>query len=141
MKYTIRKGGFYFGVINMKKNLQHNYFWFIKSLETYGLGIYFIILHSSGTFSPPGNVLEYLDDPPFIFLLAVAATVAMVYTLWNVHHLLYKPLMTGLLTFVWLIFLCGFAYSDWYVGRLSFQTMYSFFIVASMVGQIMIKKG
>lgn len=125
----------------MKDNLQRNYFWFIKSLETYALGIYFILLHSNGTFTPPGNVLEYLDDPPFIFLLAIAATVAMVYTLWDVQYLFYKPLMTGILTFVWLIFLCGFGYVDFMVGKLSFQTMYSFFVVASIVGQLVIKKG
>lgn len=125
----------------MKDNLQRNYFWFIKSLETYALGIYFIVLHSTGTFTPPGNVLEYLDDPPFIFLLAIAATVAMVYTLWDIQYMFYKPLMTGLLTFVWLIFLCGFCYVDYIGGKLSFQSMYAFFVVGSIVGQLVIKKG
>lgn len=125
----------------MLDNLHHNYFWFIKSLETYALGIYFIILHSSGTFTPPGNVLEYLDDPPFIFLLGCVATIAMVYTLWNVKYLFYKPLMTGSLAFVWLIFLVAFATSDYVVGRLSFQTMYAFFVVFSIVEQIVVKRG
>ena len=125
----------------MLDNLHRNYFWFVKALETYGLGIYFIILHSSGVFTPPGNVLEYLDDPPFIFLLGCVGTIALVYSLWNVKHLFYKPLMTGLLTFAWLIFFCGFAFHDFIVNRLSFQTMYAFFVVFSTIGQIVIKRG
>lgn len=125
----------------MKDNLCKNYFWFVKALETYGLGLYFIIVHSSGNFTPPGNVLEYLDDPSFVFLLAVVGTVAMVYSLWNVEQLFYKPLMTGSLTFVWLIMLGGFVTRDLILGTLSIQTMYAFFIVFSIIGQLVIKRG
>lgn len=125
----------------MKDNLSKNYFWFVKSLETYGLGIYFIIIHSSGIFTPPGNILEYLDDPPFIFLLAVVATVALVYSLWDIQYMFYKPLMTGLLTFVWLIFFGGFGFHDFVTGKLSIQSMYAFFVVFSIVGQLVIKRG
>lgn len=125
----------------MKDNLCKNYFWFVKALETYGLGIYFIIVHSSGNFTPPGNVLEYLDDPPFVFLLAVVGTVAMVYSLWNVEQLFCKPLMTGSLTFVWLIMFGGFVTRDLILGALSIQTMYAFFVVFSIIGQLVIKRG
>lgn len=125
----------------MLKNLQRNYFWLIKSLETYALGIYFIVLHSSGVFTPPGNVLEYLDDPPFIFLLGCVATISMVYAFWDVEYLFYKPLMTASLTLVWLVFFTAFAFSDWFIGRFSFQTMYSFLVVFSIVGQIVVKRG
>lgn len=125
----------------MKDNLCKNYFWFVKALETYGLGLYFIIVHSSGNFTPPGNVLEYLDDPPFVFLLAVVGTVAMVYSLWNVEQLFYKPLMTGSLTFVWLIMFGGFVTRDLILGALSIQTMYAFFVVFSIIGQLVIKRG
>lgn len=125
----------------MKDNLCKNYFWFVKALETYGLGIYFIIVHSSGNFTPPGKVLEYLDDPPFVFLLAVVGTVAMVYSLWNVEQLFYKPLMTGSLTFVWLIMFGGFVTRDLILGALSIQTMYAFFVVFSIIGQLVIKRG
>lgn len=125
----------------MKDNLCKSYFWFVKALETYGLGIYFIIVHSSGNFTPPGNVLEYLDDPPFVFLLAVVGTVAMVYSLWNVEQLFYKPLMTGSLTFVWLIMFGGFVTRDLMLGALSIQTMYAFFVVFSIIGQLVIKGG
>lgn len=125
----------------MKDNLCKNYFWFVKALETYGLGIYFIIVHSSGNFTPPGNVLEYLDDPPFVFLLAVVGTVAMAYSLWNVEQLFYKPLMTGSLTFVWLIMFGGFVTRDLILGALSIQTMYAFFVVFSIIGQLVIKRG
>lgn len=125
----------------MKDNLRKNYFWFVKALETYGLGLYFIIVHSSGNFTPPGNVLEYLDDPPFVFLLAVVGTVAMVYSLWNVEHLLYKPLMTGSLTFAWSIMFGGFVIRDIMLGTLSIQTMYAFFVVFSIIGQLVIKRG
>ncbi|AIY32270.1 hypothetical protein AXJ17_gp21 [Lactobacillus phage LfeSau] len=125
----------------MKDNLRKNYFWFVKALETYGLGLYFIVVHSSGNFTPPGNVLEYLDDPPFVFLLAVVGTVAMVYSLWNVEQLFYKPLMTGSLTFAWLIMFGGFVTRDIMLGTLSIQTMYAFFVVFSIIGQLVIKRG
>lgn len=125
----------------MKDNLCKNYFWFVKALETYGLGLYFIIVHSSGNFTPPGNVLEYLDDPPFVFLLAVVGTVAMVYSLWDIEHLFYKPLMTGSLTFAWSILLGGFGTRDFILGTLSIQTMYAFFVVFSIIGQLVIKRG
>lgn len=126
----------------MLNNLHHNYFWFVKALETYGLGIFFIINHSSGLFLPPGTLLDYLDDPPFIFALAVVGTLTMVYSLWDVHKLFfYKPLMTGALTFVWLIFFCAFAFEDWYTGQLSFQSMYSFFVLFSIVSQLFLRKG
>lgn len=125
----------------MKDNLRKNYFWFVKALETYGLGLYFIVVHSSGNFTPPGNVLEYLDDPPFVFLLAVVGTVAMVYSLWNVEQLFYKPLTTGSLTFAWLIMFGGFVTRDIMLGTLSIQTMYAFFVVFSIIGQLVIKRG
>lgn len=125
----------------MKDNLCKNYFWFVKALETYGLGIYFIIVHSSGIFTPPGNILEYLDDPLFVFLLAVVGTVAMAYSLWNIEYLFYKPLMTGSLTFAWLIMFGGFVTRDLILGTLSIQTMYVFFVVFSIIGQLVIKRG
>lgn len=125
----------------MKDNLRKNYFWFVKALETYGLGLYFIVVHSSGNFTPPGNVLEYLDDPPFVFLLAVVGTVAMVYSLWDIEYLFYKPIMTGSLTFAWLIMFGGFVTRDIMLGVLSIQTMYAFFVVFSIIGQLVIKRG
>lgn len=125
----------------MLDNLRRNYFWFVKGLETYGLAIYFIVLHSSGVFNPPGGILDFLDDPPFIFLLAVVGTVTIVYALWDIKHLFYKPLMTGLLTFAWLIFFCAFTFEDWSIGQFSIQTMYAFFAVGSIIGQLVIKRG
>ena len=126
----------------MKANLRHNYFWFVRAIETYGLGIFFIISHSTGIFMPPGNILDCLDDPPFIFTLAVVGTIALVYSLWDMHRMpFYKPIMTGSLTFVWLMFFCAFGFEDWTTGKLSFQTMSAFFVLFSIVGQLLIKKG
>ena len=128
--------------MQVQRNLKRNYFWFIKALETYGLGIFFIVNKSVGIFMPPGSILDYLDDPPFIFALAVVGTIALVYSLWDLQHLFfYKPLMTGTLTFVWLMFFCAFAYEDFVSGKFSFQSMYSFFVLFSIVGQLLIKKG
>lgn len=125
----------------MNDNLRKNYFWFVKALETYGLGVFFIINRSTGIFMPPGNFLDYLDDPPFIFALAVVGTLTIVYSLWDVDHLkFYKPLMTGSLTFVWLMFFCAFAFEDWKFGKLSFQSMYSFFVLFSVVSQLFIRR-
>ena len=125
----------------MNDNLRKNFFWFVKALETYGLGIFFIVNRSTGLFIPPGGVLDYLDDPPFIFTLAVVGTLTLVWSLWDIRRLhFYKPLMTGSLTFVWLTFFCAFAFEDWYKGCLSFQTMYSFFVLFAIVSQLFLSK-
>ncbi|WJK31483.1 hypothetical protein QSJ16_02810 [Limosilactobacillus reuteri] len=125
----------------MGKNLRKNYFWFLLAMETYGLGILFILKHSAGTFTPPGHVLEFLDDPPFIFLLAMAGTLAMVYALWDVKRMFYKPIMTGFLTFVWLMFLSAFLYQDFMMGHFGFQSLFASFIVLLILGEILIKRG
>ena len=81
----------------MLKNLKKNRFWLFKALETYALALYFIVKRSSGIFSLDGyGYLEVLDDPPFIFMLACVGTVALVYALWDVKNLYYRPVMTGL---------------------------------------------
>lgn len=130
------------GVIKMLKHLLKNRFWFFKALETYGLGIYFIIRHSTGTFDPPPNsVLDLLDDPPFIFILAIVGTFVLVYSLWNLNTFLYKPIMTGLLTAVWLIFMLGFVFHDIATGAyVSFQAMYAGFVLVSMISEITLKE-
>ncbi|YAB12822.1 hypothetical protein ACT5GY_11605 [Lactiplantibacillus plantarum] len=70
----------------MYEHLVKNKFWFWKAMETYGLGIYFIIKHNTFAFEPPQpTLLDVLDDPPTIFMLAVVGTLALVYSLWNVH--------------------------------------------------------
>ena len=129
------------GITWMINNLRHNYLWLISALETYGLADYFIKTHSTGNFTPPPNsVLDMLDDPPFIFLLGVVGTIALVYSLWNVQHFHYKTIMTASLTFVWLLFLCGFVIHDQLRGNLlSIPSMYSFFVLIRIVLTVLIK--
>ena len=119
----------------MINNIRHNYMWLISALETYGLAAYFILTHSAGNFTPPPNsVLDMLDDPPFIFLLGVVGTITLVYSVWNVQHFHYKTIMTASLTFVWLLFLCGFVIHDQMRGLLlSIPSMYSFFVLFRIV--------
>lgn len=126
----------------MINNIRHNYLWLISALETYGLAAYFIVTHSTGNFTPPPNsVLDMLDDPPFIFLLGVVGTITLVYSLWNVQHFHYKTIMTTSLTFVWLLFLCGFAIHDQLQGNLlSIPSMYSFFVLIRIVLAVLIKE-
>ena len=125
----------------MINNLRHNYLWFISALETYGLALCFAATSSTGNFTPPPNsVLDMLDDPPFIFLLVIVGTITLVYTLWNVQRFHYKTIMTTSLTFVWLLFLCGFAIHDHLQGNvISIPSMYSFFILIRIVLTVLIK--
>lgn len=125
----------------MINNLRHNYLWLISALETYGIAAYFILTHSTGNFTPPPNsVLDMLDDPPFIFLLGVVGTITLVYSVWNVQHFHYKIIMTASLTFVWLLFLCGFVIHDQMRGvLLSIPSMYSFFVLFRIVLTVIMK--
>ncbi len=125
----------------MLNNLRHNWLWFLTAVETYGLGVYFILTNSTGNFTPPPNsVLDMLDDPPFIFLLGVVGTITLVYSLWNIQHFHYKTIMTASLTFVWLLFLCGFVIHDQLRGNLlSIPSMYSFFVLIRIVLTVLIK--
>jgi|GEM_PF-1858369 len=126
----------------MIDNMKKNRFWLFKALETYALALYFIVKRSSGVFSLDGfGYLEVLDDPPFIFMLACVGTVALVYTLWDVKQMYYKPLMTGLLTGVWLIFFLSFAITDALVGvYIGFPGIFAFFVLTEMVVEILFKE-
>ena len=125
----------------MFNNLRHNWLWFLTAIETYMLAAYFISTNSTGNFTPPPNsVLDMLDDPPFIFLLGVVGTIALVYSLWNIQHFRYKTIMTASLTFVWLLFLCGFVIHDQLRGNLlSIPSMYSFFVLIRIVLTVLLK--
>lgn len=125
----------------MIKNLKKNRFWLFKALETYALALYFIAKRSSGIFSLDGyGYLEVLDDPPFIFMLACVGTVALVYALWDVKYLYYKQIMTGTLTFVWLVFFLSFAITDTLVGvYVGFPGIFAFFVLTEMVTEILVK--
>lgn len=100
----------------MFDNIVKNRFWFFKALETYSLAVYFIVKRSTGIFDWDHSPLSALDDPPFIFALAVVGTIALVYALWDVRHLYYKQIMTGTLTFVWLAFFLSFCANDALLG-------------------------
>lgn len=125
----------------MIKNLKKNRFWLFKALETYALALYFIVKRSTGIFSLDGyGYLEVLDDPPFIFLLAAVGTVTLVYALWDVKHLFYRPVMTGLLTGVWLLFFLSFVITDTLVGvYIGFPGIFAFFVLTEMVTEIFAK--
>lgn len=125
----------------MLNNLRHNWLWVLTAIETYMLAAYFISTNSTGNFTPPPNsVLDMLDDPPFIFLLGVVGTITLVYSLWNIQHFHYKTIMASSLTFVWLLFLCGFVIHDQLRGNLiSIPSMYSFFVLIRIVLTVLIK--
>lgn len=124
----------------MLTHLNRNRVWFWKAMETYGLGIYFIIKQNTFEFVPPRpSVLDIMDDPPAIFILAIVGTLAMVYSLWSIRLPYYKPVMTGAMTFVWAFFMLAFIFHDIGVGQIiSFESMYAFFVLASMVHEIAI---
>ena len=125
----------------MINNIRHNWLWLLTAVETYMLAAYFISTNSTGNFTPPPNsVLDMLDDPPFIFLLGVVGTITLVYSLWNIQHFHYKTIMASSLTFVWLLFLCGFVIHDQLRGNsLSIPSMYSFFVLIRIVLTVILK--
>lgn len=125
----------------MLKNLKKNRFWLFKALETYALALYFIVKHSTGIFNLDGyGYLEALDDPPFIFLLAVVGTITLVYALWDVKNLYYRPVMTGMLTGVWMLFFLSFVITDILVGvYIGFPGIFAFFVLTEMVTEILAK--
>ncbi|WP_302450873.1 hypothetical protein [Ligilactobacillus animalis] len=121
----------------MLKNIKKNRFWLLKALETYSLALFFIIKRSTGIFDWAHSPLSVLDDPPFIFALACVGTIALVYALWDVQHLYYKQIMTGTLTFVWLVFFLSFLANDAFLNvYLSFPGIYSFFVLVGIVAEI-----
>lgn len=124
----------------MLNHIDQNRFWLWKALETYGLGIFFIVKRNTFQFEPPRpTLLDLFDDPPVIFVLAIVATFSLVYALWNVNFAYYKPIMTGLLTFVWLFFMIAFGIHDFEIHQyVSFESMYSFFVLASTIFEIVI---
>lgn len=124
----------------MLTHLKKNRFWLWKALETYGLGVFFIIKQNTFAFEPPRpTVLDLFDDPPMIFLLAVVGTFALVYSLWNIKFSYYKTIMTGLLTVAWLFFMVAFSFHDFEIQKyVSFESMYAFFVLASMVFEIVV---
>lgn len=125
----------------MISNINKNRFWFWKALETYGIGALFIIRQNTISFHPPRpSLLTYFDDPPFIFLMGVVGTFTIVYALWDIKKLAYKSIMTGLLTFVWLLFFIVFTAWDWEQGVvIGFESMYAAFVLASIINEIVVR--
>lgn len=120
----------------MLSNLRKNKFWFLRALETYALGIYFIYRHSANVFTYP-PILDALDDPPVIFWIACVGTVALIYALWDIKHYCYKPITTALLTGVWLVMFLSFTIHDFSTNTyLSLPGIYSFFVLVDIVSEI-----
>lgn len=90
---------------------------------------------------PPGSVLDFLDDPPFIFALGIAGTLALVFALWDVHYLFYKPLMTGVLSFVWLMFFGAFIFQDISSHTLGIPSILASSALLTMLGEILVRRG
>lgn len=125
----------------MIENLVKNRFWFWKALETYGIGVMFIIRKNTISFNPPKpSLLSYFDDPPFIFLMAVVGTFTIVYALWDINNLAYRSIMTGMLTFVWLLFFIVFLVWNWEQGYyIGFESMYAAFVWATIINEIVVR--
>jgi len=59
----------------LKNNFKRNRFLFWKALETYVIGVMFIIRQNTISFYPPRpSLLMYFDDPPFIFFMGIVGT-------------------------------------------------------------------
>jgi membrane-bound ClpP family serine protease len=98
----------------LARHYRKNQFFFWKAVETYGLGIYFIVRVNVFEQEPPPlhrigySILQIVDDPSFIFLLAVVGTMALTYSIWDYHFFRARQIMIGLLVFVWSIYFGAF---------------------------------
>ena len=106
----------------MRKLYQHyhkNQFWFWTGMETYALGIVFIIQANFFDLMPPAHsVVAGLDDPLSIFCLAIVGTFAVVYSIWDFHWFYARPILIAMLVFVWVTFFCGFLIHDIELGAI-----------------------
>lgn len=120
----------------MKNRLIVNRFWLWKALETYTLGIYFIL--RKDLFEPPyDSVLNQLDGPIPIIILFLIGTITIVYVLWDVKSKRYKALMSGAITFVWLFFFCSFVTRDFTIMTyISIQSIYAFYVLVSIIFEV-----
>lgn len=121
----------------LKRHYRKNQFWFWKSLETYALGLYFIVRVNVFDQIPPPpeshrTILQMFDDPIFIFMLAVVGTMALTYSIWDFHFFHARQLMIGLLVFVWSLYFCAFLLQALELKRLDF----ALFLIAPMLGSI-----
>lgn len=125
----------------MHTYINKNRVWFWKALETYGLGIYFLIKSNTFAFMPPRpTIFDLFDDPPVIVLLTIVGTLALVYSIWNIQEPYYRNIMAGSLSFVWMFFLIAFVFHDFATGQyISFESMYSFFVIASVVHEQIVR--
>lgn len=122
----------------MLSNIRKNRFWFWKAIVTYGLGMLFLI-NSNAIGGDPGrrSLVAEFDDPPFIFIIGIVATLAMVYALWDVRHLAYKTVMTSSLTAVWLLFFVVLTIYDIERGHcISFENGFALMVLLSIVHEI-----
>ena len=72
--------------------------------------------------------------------MGIVGTFTIVYALWDINNLTYKSIMTGLLTFVWLLFFIVFTVWDWEQGVVvGFESMYAAFVLASIINEIVVR--
>lgn len=121
----------------LKHHYRKNQFWFWKAIETYALGLYFIVRVNVFDQVPPPpephrTILQMFDDPIFIFMLAVVGTMALTYSIWDFHFFRARQLMIGLLAFVWSIYFGAFLMQGLQLGHWDF----ALFLIAPMLGSI-----
>lgn len=121
----------------LKRHYRKNQFWFWKAIETYALGVYFIVRVNVFDQVPPPPVIHYsilqiFDDPIFIFMLAVVGTMALTYSIWDFHFFRARQLMIGLLVFVWSIYFWAFLMQGLQLGHWDF----ALFLIGPMLGSI-----
>jgi len=123
----------------LKRHYRKNQIWFWKAVETYALGLYFIVRVNAFDRVPPPparnryySILQLFDDPIFIFLIAVVGTMALTYSIWDFHFFHARQLMIGLLVFVWSIYFGAFLVQGFQSGHWDF----ALFLIGPMLGSI-----
>ena len=119
----------------LKRHYRKNQFWFWKSIETYALGLYFIIRVNVFDQVPPPphrTILQMFDDPIFILMLAVVGPMALTYSIWAFLFFRARQLMIGLLVFVWSTYFGAFLVQGLALGHWDF----ALFLIIPMLGSI-----
>jgi len=121
-----------------KSRLIANRFWLWKALETLTLGLYFIA--KQNLFEPPyHSILNSLDNTTSVVSLMAVGLFTLAYVLFNIDSKLYRSIMTGLVTFVWLFFLTSFVIRDVTIGiYISIQAIYAFYVLGSTLLEVIV---
>ncbi|WP_333604131.1 hypothetical protein [Lactobacillus acetotolerans] len=125
----------------MIKNLDKNRFWFYTGLELLCFSLYFVYRNNYFEYPPPSRgVLSVLDNTLPVSLLAVAAALTIVYSLWDIRHLHFKQIIVGVDITAVLTYFLAFILRDMDLKMPSFGMLLTGILLARLVHESLRKE-